>query len=156
MMSNRLPRRTPKKTQIDTDKIGKLIRMLGSDKAGEQLATVEALQRYLRASGSDFHDIAAIVQAGLRPAHGKALQRSWGPPAPRGDDWQEMCWYAHFHRHQLHREDREYVADCLLGVAFRDDDDVCTPWHMARLRRIVAGLKRATQRPRVEIEDEPF
>jgi hypothetical protein len=54
-----------------------------------------------------------------------------------------MCWYAHFYRDQLRKDDAEFVADCLLGTAFIDTDGVVTSWHMERLRRIVASIPRS-------------
>ncbi|MFD0846908.1 hypothetical protein [Sphingosinicella xenopeptidilytica] len=43
-------------------KLAKLIPLLGSDRDGEALATVRALERTLRAAGLDFHALAAAVE----------------------------------------------------------------------------------------------
>jgi hypothetical protein len=43
-------------------KLAKLIPMLGSDRDGEALATVRAIERTLKAAGLDFHALAAAVE----------------------------------------------------------------------------------------------
>jgi hypothetical protein len=42
-------------------KIGKLIPLLGSDKPGEVLATVAAIDRRLKATNRDWHDLAEAI-----------------------------------------------------------------------------------------------
>jgi hypothetical protein len=44
-------------------KVAKLIRLLATDKGGEALAALEALRRTLRSAGSDFHALAAMIEA---------------------------------------------------------------------------------------------
>jgi hypothetical protein len=74
-MSSNMPRRRSrvKSTEIDPTRIAKLLRLLSADKPGEVVAAAAALTRTLEASGKDIHDLAAIVESGLRPA----------PPQPR-------------------------------------------------------------------------
>jgi hypothetical protein len=43
-------------------RIGKLIRLLGSDKDGEVIAAVAALRRTLDAAGTDLHGLAAMIE----------------------------------------------------------------------------------------------
>jgi len=133
----------------DTGKIGKLIRLLGSDKDGEVLAAVGALRRALRADGRDLHDLADAVALWLNqlpPAPEPAPQRSWSrssyaPPNPDPDNWETMCWYLHYFRFQLRKEDREKVADYLLGVGFFEGR--CTEGDLRYLRRLVASVQAA-------------
>jgi len=133
----KLPRRSRKKsTEIDPTKIGKLLRLLASDKGGEVVAAAAALKRTLEASGLDLHDLAAAVEAGLRPQQQRQV---WGPPSPNVDDWQSMCWYLYHHRFRLRPCDREYVEDCLLG---RFNEGRVTAWHLQRLQEIVSSLRR--------------
>jgi hypothetical protein len=42
--------------------LGKLIRLLSSDRDGEVLATVHALRRTLRGAGGDFHTLAETIE----------------------------------------------------------------------------------------------
>jgi hypothetical protein len=144
--------RVSRKKQIDT-KIGKLIRLLGSDKDGEVLAAVGALRRALRADGRDLHDLADAVALGLKPSTTPASsptparrpqsRPAWAPPDPDLDNWESMAWYAHFHRWRLRTEQRERVADYLLGVAFGDNDGRCAEWHMRELQSMVAAVRSA-------------
>jgi hypothetical protein len=143
-----LTRRTRTKRQrgpkIDHTKIGKLVRLLASDKAGEVVATADALKRTLEAGGLDLHDLADIVEAGLRrPAERQQHHpTSWAPPLPSTDSWQDLAWYCHFHRDQLRGQDRERVADYLLGQAFNDTGGRCLNWHLEELRGMVASIRR--------------
>jgi hypothetical protein len=51
-------------------RLGKLIRLLASDKPGEVAATAQAIERTLRSAGLDFHSLASVVerQLDLAPA----------------------------------------------------------------------------------------
>jgi hypothetical protein len=72
-LSNSAPSRN-----IEPDyKIGKLIPLLGSDKPGEVLATVAAIDRWLKATNRDWHDLAEAL-AGTDSA----------AEAPAMPDWQ--------------------------------------------------------------------
>jgi hypothetical protein len=142
-MTSRLLRRSRKKsTPIDPTKVGKLVRMLSSDRPGEVVAAAAALKRTLEAGGLDIHDLASAVESGLKPAP-PPQRRSLAPPSPNLDDWQSVSWWLHWHRHQLRKEQREFVADMLLGQgdAF-DCGQVCT-WAIAELRSIVAMIQAA-------------
>lgn len=47
-------------------RLGQLVRMLASDQPGEQAAAAQAIVRTLGSSGRDIHDLAKVVEAGLR------------------------------------------------------------------------------------------
>jgi hypothetical protein len=49
----------------DKARLGKLIRLLASDKPGEVSAAAQAIGRTLQSSGRDFHDLADIVERQL-------------------------------------------------------------------------------------------
>jgi hypothetical protein len=139
---SKLPRRTNAKSQkkVDADKVGKLVRMLASDKDGEVLAAVAALKRTLGAGGADINDMADALVAGLKP--GKPERVSWEPPPPDLLNWESMSWHCHFHSHRLRDDDRDFVVDVLLGRAGFDLGRA-TPELMQRLRSIVAKVKAA-------------
>jgi hypothetical protein len=48
-----------------TPQVGKLIRLLGSDKDGEVVSAAHALGRTLKAHGHDWHDLAEICERHL-------------------------------------------------------------------------------------------
>jgi hypothetical protein len=149
-MTAKLPRRSRKKsTAIDPTRIGKFLRLLASDKPGEVVAAAAALKRTLEAGGLDIHDLASAIESGLKPAP-PPQRRSLGPPSPNLNDWQSICWWLHFHRGRLRGDQRERVADYLLGQAFYDSDGRCLEWHMEELRGIVAQIRRDA------VEDSPW
>jgi hypothetical protein len=131
-----MPRRTHAKTvEIDADRVAKLLRLLGSDKPGEVVAAAAALKRTLEAAGQDLHDLADIVEAGLRPMQ----QRTSGPPQPDPGNWESLAWFCHHHRHRLPTHQRELVEDLLLGRA--QHQGRVMQWHLQELRRIAASLR---------------
>lgn len=147
MTTQKLPRRSRVKksaAEVDVGKVGKLIRLLASDKPGEVVAAASALQRTLQASGRDLHDIADIVEAGLRPAQPRQLS---GPPAPNLDDWGSMAWWCHHHRHRLPVHQRELVEDLLLGRGDGFDDGQICSWAVQELRALVARVRAAEVAP---------
>src|SRR6266404_4120559 len=144
-MSRNMPRRMRVKSKaIDPTRIGQLLRLaLSSDQAGEVTSAVAALKRTLKASGLDLHDVVDAVEAGLSGQLAQqqhARQATWGPPSPRGDDWQSMCWYCHHHRHQLRPDQKAWIADMLLGLGDGFDDGRLRGWAIQDLRQILAGL----------------
>jgi hypothetical protein len=127
---------------FDVRKIGKLIRLLGSDKAGEVVAAAAALRRSLAAGGRDLHDLAEAAEAGLQHPHTRLQPRtSWSPPLPSLRDWQAMAWYAHYHADILNWQEREFVADMLLGQGEGFDDGAVCDWALRDLRSIVGRLQ---------------
>jgi hypothetical protein len=141
---SKLPRRrtSSRKKSVCPDKIGKIIKLLASDKDGEALAAARALKRALAANGMDFHDLAGAVEAGLKPAPPPQRATTWSPPLPNASDWQSLAWWIHWHRQQLCSDQRERVADYLLGQAFQDTDGQCMAWHLDELRGIAASIRR--------------
>ncbi len=62
------------------ERVGKLLPLLGSDKAGEVVAAARAIERTLRADGKDWHTLVASIRTA--PAR--------VPPA--GGHWSELHW----------------------------------------------------------------
>ena len=126
--------------QIDTDRLAKLVRLLGSDKDGEVLAAIAALKRTLDIADMDLHDLADALVAGLKPR--KPERSNWGPPEPDLHNWESMSWFCHFHSRHVQDHDRDYVVGVLLG---RTGFDLgrATPELMRRLRDIVGRVQAA-------------
>ncbi len=145
--THKKPRRSPaKRVEIDASKVGKLLRLLGSDKPGEVAAAAAALSRTLQAAGLDLHDLAVVAERGLQPEQQPLQQRqrgSCGPPLPP-DDWSAMAWWLHFHKIHLRKDQAEFVAGLLLGVGFEDDGRI-REWQLQDLRTMI-GLVRAAIR----------
>ena len=71
--------------------LAKLIRLLASDVDGEVLAAVRALGRALKASGSDFHDLAGLVEAPSTSAEARA-ETNFRNHFDGDDDETELPW----------------------------------------------------------------
>jgi hypothetical protein len=138
-----VPRRIKKAPAVDIDRIGKLVRLLASDKPGEVLATVAAINRTLDIAELDFHDLADVVTAGFKKPTKQRQPAKWAPPAPDPDYWESLAWYAHFYRQHLSDPDKGYVADVLMGRNF--DCGRADASMMWRLRNIVAKIEAARE-----------
>jgi hypothetical protein len=144
-MTSRRMIRAKRAPKIDHTKIGKLLRLLASDRPGEVVAAAGALKRTLEAGGLDLHDLAAAAERGLCQPPVERQQRhltSWAPPLPSTDNWQDLAWWLHWHRQELRGDQRERVADYLLGTAFNDTDGRCMAWHLDELRGMAASIGR--------------
>jgi hypothetical protein len=72
-------------------RIGALVRLLSSDKAGEVLASARAINRTLESAGADIHHLADVVEHGL-------THPALAPPTPTEaeDDHEEVAAMLHF------------------------------------------------------------
>jgi hypothetical protein len=133
--------RIHKTPAIDVDKLAKCIKLLASDREGEQTAAIAAIGRVLLAADKGFGDLAKAVMDGFaKPTKQRAPAR-WSPPVPDGDYWESMAWFSHYHRQHLSDRDKGYVRDVLMGLNFdcgRADSSM-----MRRLREIVAKIRAA-------------
>jgi hypothetical protein len=98
---------------IDPDaeqKIEKLLKLaLRSDKEGEVLASERAIRRTLDGVGSDIHELAARVNAGL--------------------SWSEMAEYCAAHdESRLTAKERDFVADIVRRCACREPSEKQGKW----------------------------
>jgi hypothetical protein len=146
-----------KNQPLDTSKVAKLVRLLGSDKDGEILAAVPALRRTLGVAGIDLHGLADAITVGLEPRRAtkpspkpskpakqakpprKTPKPKWEPDEPDLLNWQSMCEYCTFYKSRLNDIDRTYIArvmSCETGF----DLGRATPELMRRLRGIVAAV----------------
>jgi hypothetical protein len=75
------------------DRLAKLLPRLGSPFAGERIATLEAIDRVLRAEGCDLHDLTHAIAVPAR-ANGAASQQQRKPPTSErkidGDELHEI------------------------------------------------------------------
>jgi hypothetical protein len=62
----------------DAARLAQLVRLLGTDKDGERLAAVAAMDRALRAGGHDWHDLADAVERGWQARKSEPIAlRDW-------------------------------------------------------------------------------
>jgi hypothetical protein len=87
-----------------TVRLGKLIRLLSSDRPGEMVAAAGAITRALQAAGSDIHALADIVErASLVPQQ--------TPSTPDDDErpWREIRRWCADHGESLSEREREFI-----------------------------------------------
>ena len=91
-----------------TARLGKLIRLLSSDRPGEVVAAAGAINRALRAAGLDIHRLADVVER-------SPLVPGQTPPTPRDDstagDWRAMRRFCAGHDALLSAREKEFIAD---------------------------------------------
>jgi hypothetical protein len=91
------------------DRIGKLIRMLSSDKDGEVVAAARSLMKTLHGVGSDIHAVANLVT-------------KHAPSRFRDDDanpiWHEIAQWCQGHGERLRDTERKFVDDMCGRTAF--------------------------------------
>lgn len=105
-----------------TPKLAKLIPMLGSDRAGELLAAVYAIQRTLKAAGSDLHAVAAVIERAGRPE---------GPSRPTWVDHARFCLQSG----QLNERELEFVTDMARRSRFKPPSPRQVEWLSALYAR---------------------
>ena len=92
-----------------TARLGKLIRLLASDKGGEVIAAATAINRALQAAGLDIHRLADVAERGL------SVPGQTPPPPPRDDsaagDWRAMRRFCADHDALMSAREREFIAD---------------------------------------------
>lgn len=91
-----------------TARLGKLIRLLASDKSGEVVAAASAINRALASVGLDIHAFADAVER-------NPLVPGQAPPPPRNDgandDWRAMRRFCADHDALLSVREREFIVD---------------------------------------------
>jgi len=83
------------------ERVGKLLPLLGSDKAGEVVAAARAIERTLRADGKDWHTLVASI----RIAPGRAQ--------PTGGHWSGLHWRSAAEFCQAHAQHFERMGSRL-------------------------------------------
>jgi len=107
-----------------TPKLGKFVRLLGSDNEGEVVAAARALVRTLTAQGCDLHDLAKHVEAGERVVYRERLvyrdrvvypepAHASKPCAPQDTtDWPSIIKWCHASdKGRLTPWERGFIAD---------------------------------------------
>jgi hypothetical protein len=95
-------------------KLARLIPLLGTDKDGEALATVRALERTLRTAGYDFHALAQVV------AEPQTVVVYGERPAPPPESLLDIAkWCRTNHGGRLSAREEKFIADMLARLTWR-------------------------------------
>ena len=114
-------------TPAANDKLGKLIRMLSSDKDGEVLAAASAIKRTLAAEGSDIHALADAL-CRLQPQH--------RPRHEDDNDWHGIACECQERGGRLNQREQNFVADMVAWTAFREPTQKQQAWLLSIHGRI--------------------
>jgi hypothetical protein len=89
------------------DRLGKLLRMLSSDKDGEVLAATAAIKRTLAAEGSDIHALADSLCRPQPQSRGEPRR----PPPKDDPDWHAIASECEAHSGRLTEREQEFISD---------------------------------------------
>jgi hypothetical protein len=124
------------------ERLGKLVKLLASDKDGEVIAAARAIARTLNNAGADFHELAARIrgeklsQAEMQKIYDAAFRDGKDAAAvDRGFDnvdgpsWHEMATIcAERDNGRLTSREREFIDDMISWTARRDPSDKQGRW----------------------------
>jgi hypothetical protein len=115
-------------------RLGKLIRMLSSDKPGEVAAAAAAIGRTLAAEGSDFHALADTL---CRPEP-QAPPRQEPPRRPTHEepDWHQLACDCSERSERLSDREQEFVEDMVVWCRYRDPTEKQQSWLLSIYRRV--------------------
>jgi hypothetical protein len=138
------------------DKLGKLIRMLSSDRDGEVIAAARALQRTLLSAGTDLHalagaieqangslsetDVKRIYDAGFDDGFRKAENAQHGPGNFRNVDgapcWNEIALWCQRRSERLKENERQFIDDMASRTVWREPTEKQGMWLMSIFYRL--------------------
>jgi hypothetical protein len=114
-------------TPAANNKLGKLIRMLSSDKDVEVLAAASAIKRTLAAEGSDIH---ALADALCRP---QLQHRPWHED---DNDWHSIACECQAHSERFSPREQDFVADMVAWTARAMPTDKQQAWLLSIHKRV--------------------
>ena len=130
------------------DKLGKLIRMLSSDRDGEVVAAAHAIKRTLQSAGADVHTLAGLIEkpssglsetdvrriydAGFQDGLRKAEDAQHGDRTFRNvdgtPDWKEVAQFCHERVNQLRPNEQQFVNDMAGRTMWREPSEKQGKW----------------------------
>jgi hypothetical protein len=113
------------------DKVGRLLRMLSSDKDGEVVAA-SAIMRTLKAEGLDIHSFADA----LCPPRAETKARSASREAADDIDWYNVACECDAHGDLLTAGEQQFVSDMVTWTARRTPTEKQQAWLLAIFNRV--------------------
>jgi hypothetical protein len=138
---------------MDEELIAKLVRLLSSDKDGERLGAVAAMQRHLDAQGLDFNDLADRITSGDHSKVAKSLTEaaynrghpSWfqmaqtcaadGSLGPRDRDFADQMLWLTARGREPSAKQGQWLASLYARTRRNDDQDRNQSRHRNQSRR---------------------
>jgi hypothetical protein len=113
------------------ERVGKLIRLLSSDKDAEVVASARALKRTLESAGTDLHGLAKLIEERIRKTenalHGSGEFRDIdGNP-----DWHEIAKWCQRRANRLNEKECKFVDDMTGHTAWREPTEKQGKWLMS-------------------------
>lgn len=113
--------------------IAQIVPLLSSDKAGEVAGAVAAIERVLRSSGCDWHDLAQhVASPSIVPARRPNDGRGARSGRARSTDWRAGAQWRARHAHQLGAKERDFI----LNMATWDPTERQMKWLLDIERRL--------------------
>jgi hypothetical protein len=127
-------------TPLVQDRLGKLLRMLSSDKDGEVLAATAAIKRTLATEGLDIHSLAdALCQPAPR-AEAKAQRASntdW--TGDEDADWHSVACECEAHGAFLNLREQKFVSDMVAWTRHARPSERQRAWLLIILNKVRHG-----------------
>jgi hypothetical protein len=143
-------------TPIVADKLGKLIRMLSSDRDGEVIAAARAIDRTLQSAGADLHTLAGMIEkpngalseadakriydAGFSDGFRKAENARHGPEDFRSIDvtphWHHMALWCRERGEQFRSNELEFANDMASRTVWHEPTEKQGKWLLSIFLRL--------------------
>jgi len=128
------------------DRVGKLLRMLSSDKDGEVLAATAAIKRTLANEGLDIHSLAdALCQPAPR-AEAKTQRAPHDTPDWRDDwpdanttDWHSVACECEAHGATLNLREQKFISDMVAWTWHARPSERQRAWLLIILNKVRHG-----------------
>ena len=120
-------------TPVAQNKLGKLLRLLSSDKPGEVAAAASAIMRTLATEGLDIHNLADALCQPPRRAEAKAQSAA----APADDtDWHSVACECEVHSAALTEREQQFISNMVSWTARRTPTEKQQAWLLAIFNRV--------------------
>jgi hypothetical protein len=126
------------------DRLGKLLRMLSSDKDGEVLAATAAIKRTLANEGLDIHNLADALCKPAPRAEARAAPHhapDWRDDEPAADttDWHSVARECEAHGAILNLREQKFVSDMVVWTRYARPSERQRAWLLIILNKVRHG-----------------
>jgi hypothetical protein len=118
------------------DKLGKLLRILSSDKPGEVVAAASAIMRTLAAEGLDIHSLADALCQPTPRAERKTQSAS---TSAEDIDWHSVACECEAHGAFLNLREQKFVTDMMAWTARATPSERQQAWLLLILNKVRHG-----------------